>query len=61
MPTLNSEEPTKFVLLKWGGLKTYRRATPLFLGLILGKFIVGISWEAIGLKLGLDTYVFWFF
>ncbi len=51
----------KLVLLKWGGLKTYRRATPLFLGLILGEFIVGITWEAIGLILGLDTYVFWFF
>ena len=49
----------KSVLLKFGGLKMHRRAIPLFLGLILGEFIVGILWSAIGIIFGIDTYVFW--
>lgn len=49
----------KSVLLKFGGLRMHRRAIPLFLGLILGEFIIGILWSAIGLIFGIDTYVFW--
>ena len=31
----------KRILVKQGGLKTYRQITPLFFGLILGEFIMG--------------------
>lgn len=50
----------KFVLLRFGGLKMHRRAIPLFLGLILGEFIVGIFWSAIRFIFGIDTYGVWF-
>ena len=49
----------KSLLLRRGGFKTYRRAIPLFMGLILGEFIIGLLWSSIGLIFGLDTYVFW--
>ena len=49
----------KSILLRRGGFKIYRRAIPLFMGLILGEFIIGLLWSSIGLIFGLDTYVFW--
>lgn len=49
----------KSILLKHGGIGKYRKAVPLFLGLILGDFIVGGMWIVIRLFTGMDTYVFW--
>ncbi len=43
---------SKFIILKAGGLKLYRRARPLFLGLILGDCIMGGIWTIIGLIVG---------
>ena len=34
----------KHTILKFGGLKTYRSATPLFVGMILGQHILGSLW-----------------
>lgn len=48
----------KSIILKYGGLRTHRKATPVFLGLILGDFIMGASWGLIGLFLGIKTYTF---
>lgn len=42
----------KKLLLKFGGLETYRRATPFFLGALLGQLI--------GLALGLLVDIIWF-
>ncbi|MBI2299585.1 MAG: hypothetical protein HYU66_11705 [Armatimonadetes bacterium] len=39
----------KGFLLKSGGMKTYRRAMPLFLGLILGTFITATFWTVLAL------------
>lgn len=50
----------KFSILKYGGLKAYRRFTPLFLGLILGEFTVGSIWTIIGIVFDIPTYAFWY-
>jgi hypothetical protein len=49
----------KLVLLRYGGLQTYRRALPFFMGLILGECVVGGAWTLIGLALDIPTYAFW--
>lgn len=38
----------KYVLLKSGGLKPYRKALPFFLGLMLGQFVTGSLWSLYG-------------
>jgi len=35
----------KLVILKFGGVKAYRGAIPLFLGIILGEFFIGGFWS----------------
>jgi hypothetical protein len=37
----------------------FRRFTPLFLGLILGEFVIGGGWTIIGLIMQIPVYVFW--
>jgi len=49
----------KRIVLKHGGLKSYRRAVPFFIGLILGEFMIGGSWSIAGMILGVPVYVFW--
>jgi len=49
----------KWSILKYGGLRSYRRAVPLFLGLILGDFVMGSFWNLVGLAFGIETYSFW--
>lgn len=49
----------KFITLKFGGLKQYRRALPFFFGLILGEITVGSLWTIIGIILNMPTYDFW--
>ncbi len=49
----------KFVILRYGGLRTYRRALPFFLGLILGEITIGSMWTLLGIALGIPTYGFW--
>ena len=42
----------KYLTLKYGGLKTCSRAKPLFLGLVLGEYVVGAMWIVVGLFVG---------
>ncbi len=42
----------KFIIIKAGSLKMYRKARPFFLGLILGDCIMGGIWTTIGLIIG---------
>ena len=49
----------KTLILRYGGLQTYRRALPLFFGLILGESVVGCAWPIVGLLFDLPTYSFW--
>jgi hypothetical protein len=46
----------KFILMKQGGIKTHRRAAPLFLGLILGDYVIGSVWAILGPIFGFRNY-----
>ena len=48
----------KQVILRYGGLKSYRSAVPFFLGLILGQYVVGSLWNILGVLLGMPVYRF---
>jgi hypothetical protein len=43
----------KGVLLRYGGLRAYRRALPFFLGLILGEFSAGFLRTVVDLAFNL--------
>ena len=49
----------KLIILRYGGLQLYRRALPLFFGLILGEAVVGCAWPIVGLIFDVPTYSFW--
>lgn len=49
----------KSLILRHGGLKLYRQSIPFFLGLILGDFIVGGSFNIYGVLTHTHTYTFW--
>jgi len=48
----------KWAILRYGGVRAYRRMIPIFLGLILGDFVVGAGWGLIGLAAGVRIYQF---
>lgn len=49
----------KWVILKQGGLKLYRKGMPFFMGLILGEFAVGSIWSIIGAVGSMPIYRIW--
>jgi hypothetical protein len=49
----------KRAILRYGGLRAYRRAMPFFLGLILGEFAMGGLWDVIDRISGVLMYRFW--
>ncbi len=49
----------KRTILRYGGLRAYRRAVPLFLGLILGEFVMGGTWDVVDRISGVLMYRFW--
>jgi hypothetical protein len=49
----------KALLTRYGGLRAYRRAVPLFLGLILGEMLVGGFWTLYGILADVPSYDFW--
>lgn len=49
----------KSLILKHGGIKVYRDTVPLFMGLILGDYLVGGFWNILGVLLKIPTYTFW--
>ncbi|MBT5715158.1 hypothetical protein HOI71_29185 [Candidatus Poribacteria bacterium] len=49
----------KFALLRFGGMRYYRKAAPLFMGLLLGEYIVGGGWVLIRLAFGVRAYSFY--
>lgn len=49
----------KSIILKYGGSRTYRKAIPFFIGLILGEFMIGSSWNIIGMIFDIPVYKFW--
>lgn len=38
----------KLIILRYGGLRYYRKALPFFLGLVLGDYVLGAIWSLIG-------------
>jgi hypothetical protein len=48
----------KWLLLRHGGVKAYRKAVPLFIGLVLGEFVVGSLFSLGGLIFGTKVYAF---
>ena len=49
----------KLLILRHGGLRAYRRALPFFWGLILGDFVAGGLWLAVGIIFDMNVYVFY--
>ncbi|MBI2302317.1 MAG: hypothetical protein HYU66_25720, partial [Armatimonadetes bacterium] len=48
----------KTIVLKYGGMKLYRRTQPFFIGLVLGDYILGCAWPLYGWIAGVPTYSF---
>jgi hypothetical protein len=46
----------KWLVLRYGGMRLYRRAFPFFIGLILGDYVSGNLWALMGIALGQPTY-----
>ena len=42
----------KFFVLRYGGVKLFRRLRPLFMGLILGEFLTAGAWFVVDLLIG---------
>lgn len=48
----------KYLLLRGGGMKLYRKGVPFFLGLMLGQFVSGSFWSLFGVITNQLTYEF---
>ena len=46
----------KLTILKYGRLKTYRKAIPFFVGLILGDYTMGGIWSIVNATFNITTY-----
>lgn len=42
----------KYILLKYGGLRLYKKARPIFLGMILGEGLSAGCWSIVGFIVG---------
>jgi hypothetical protein len=47
----------KFLILHYGGMRLYRRVLPLFLGLILGDYVIALLWALYGAATGQQMYL----
>lgn len=50
----------KAVLLKFGGLRIYRKAGPFFVGLVLGDYLTGTFWSLVGAVFEIPVYRVWY-
>jgi len=48
----------KWLVMRWGGLGTYRRLLPMVFGVIIGEYMVGAFWSVISVVLRVTTYDF---
>ena len=46
----------KYLVIRYGGMKSYRQLIPFFIGLILGDYITGGAWAIYGSITGIHTY-----
>ena len=49
----------KWAMLRHGGVKSYRKAVPFFMGLVLGETIISCFWAAISLMFHVAVYDWW--
>jgi hypothetical protein len=49
----------KASLLKAGGLRAYRSALPVFMGIVLGDCAVGSLWMLVSIFTGAKSFIFW--
>jgi len=49
----------KTVILRYGGLNTFRALVPFFMGLILGQFVVGSIVNVVSIVMQVPSYMFW--
>jgi len=49
----------KVVILRYGGRIAFQRSIPLFMGLMIGQFVIGSLWNIYGIMMGVPTYQFW--
>ena len=50
----------KYGVLKYGGVKSYRKVLPFFMGLVVGDFLVGTYWGLLSIIIGMPLYTTWF-
>lgn len=46
----------KVLVLRYGGMKSYRSFLPFFIGLILGDYVAGAIWALVGTVSGMQVY-----
>jgi hypothetical protein len=46
----------KVIIIKYGGMKMYRKALPFFLGLVLGDYVISSLWALAGFLLRISIY-----
>lgn len=51
----------KLVVIRYGGLRLYRKAIPFFIGLVLGEYAVVAILNGISIIFKTQTYVFWIY
>jgi len=49
----------KWLILRHGGVLSYRRAVPFFLGLVLGDYLMGSIWSLLSVVLNTNMYQFY--
>jgi len=49
----------KWLILRHGGVASYRRAIPFFLGLVLGDYLMGTVWSILNVALNTTMYQFY--
>ena len=49
----------KWLILRHGGIQSYRRIIPFFLGLVLGDYLMGSTWSLLNVLLNTTMYQFY--
>ncbi len=49
----------KWIILRHGGIQSYRRVIPFFLGLVLGDYLMGSMWSLLNVLLNTTMYQFY--
>ena len=49
----------KWLILRHGGIQSYRRVIPFFLGLVLGDYLMGSTWSLLNVLLNTTMYQFY--